>query len=397
MSTLLFIFYTAFEGYMHNFHKITLFGLFFLIILLIPVLSDSLSYDMASGTLSDFSLSSADDESSPSYYLTSGEVWSQSGYIGRIIYTGPPTTLTISNNGPEAKGGYGRFYFTRLKTNGQRLLNRWREFFLVLRAKGYTHGNSQHDFSGHNSVIEYDGDSITIAYGAGPEQVAVGEEGYNTARGLGIYNGSNGYMYRYPYRTIWVDLTLVRTTRVSSLNTGYYESQLRLATTGNAHELLQLSGRYGTWAYGETPSFFFSLQKTIEEEFPFELLQATSSPSNSLEVGTCTYHSEDFAAEIRFASNAEGTDDTFMLTNSVGDSIPYSLAFDATKPNLAVQAVSASSVFSTQYATIYSPIGGASSSMEVLEGSVRMYLQGAYDPPSGLYSSTIYCFVTQVD
>jgi len=160
-------------------------------------------------------------------------VWSKSGFIGRLLYLGEPCTFTFSNIGPVASyTSNNRFYFT-LNNDGTPNTGVWREFFLVTRAKGITHGGSQHDFSSINSVIANNSGSFILNVGAGTELASVGEVGYDTNRNSGVYTGTNAFRYKYPYSAIWIDVTLIRTTSARSSTTrGYYESHIQITTGG---------------------------------------------------------------------------------------------------------------------------------------------------------------------
>ena len=100
-----------------------------------------------------------------------GEYWQRDGYVGRYIFQGPPTTITVNNIGPNANhtGCNPRFYYTRVKrqaSNGVSNPNYWREFFLVIRIKGKRHGGSSNDFTNENFIIEYPGEDFSTQVGA---------------------------------------------------------------------------------------------------------------------------------------------------------------------------------------------------------------------------------------
>ncbi|NLZ77654.1 MAG: hypothetical protein GX911_06770 [Spirochaetales bacterium] len=317
-------------------------------------------------------------------------MWKKSGFVGRVVYTGPATTLSFTNTGPTATGtGNNRFYFTSLSSTAH-----WSEFFLVLRAKGLRHSGDQHDFSGINTVAEHPGETITISYGAGSEEVAVGEEGYDNTGDKDTYDGSNGYKYRYPYRYIWVDVTLIRP-RITShswwnLNTGYYESEITVTALSLTSHLLRLSGIYWTASGNPPPFYSFGVTKTIADPFPFSELEGRTTPSQALKVGVVEYTSSATAANIHFAANAEGTSDPFSF-HCEDSSFPYSLAFDSGEN---IVEVTPGQTFATEIEEIQSPIDSTTSNMHVLEGDLKVYLPDQVRPASGEYSSTIYCFVT---
>ena len=361
----------------------------------IPVFSNALTYDIATGTLTGFSLGVTDNPDNPSDYQNHQEVWNTSGFLGRLIYTGEPTQLTFSNGGPSTGGN--RFYFTYIKSNGESDTSRYKEFFIVTRTKGLRHGSSgeQHDFSEANVVIDEEGETLTVPYGAGDETVQVGESGYNAQGESGEFDGSNGYQYLYPYRYIWIDLTIIRTSNYQKLKwSNTYESLLWIHSSEDASLLLTLSGSYGL-AWGDRPpTYAFSIEKTVEDGFPFSWLQQTSTIYNALEIAKLVYHAEASAASIRFASDAGGNQAQFYFRNQYGDVFPFSLAFDASKPNQTVVPITENQEFHTDELNVVSPIDGNSSSqMHVLEGGVLDYLPIYQDPPTGLYTSTVYVFI----
>lgn len=377
--------------------KIILTALFTVILGVFPVHSDSLTYDIATGTLAGFDVNANDSPSTPGAFANGTEVWNTHSFVGRIVYTGPPTTLSFANSGPTATNTtYNRFYFTRILNTGQSDPGRWREFFLVLRAKGMRHSGAQHDFSMINTVVEHPGQAIAIPHGAGAEEVAAGQTGYNASGGQGVYDGSNGYKYLHPYRHVWVDVTLIRTSGRRRLNSGFYESEITVTAESGTSHILRLSGRYG-WTWGDPPPFYsFGVTRTVDHPFPFDDLEGRTTPAQAMTVGRCAYSSEDCAATIRFAADPGGASDVFLFQGD-GLSFRYYLAFDATKPDRAVEPISLASEFATESLTVYSPIDSSSHELHVLEGDIRMFLPVQVNPAEGIYSSTIYCFVTPVD
>jgi len=377
---------------MKSCEKILLLVLFSLLLSMFSLYADCLSYDMATGTLNGFDVYERDNPRNPNQYKNSTEVWEKSGFVGRVVYTGPPTTLSFTNTGPIATGtGNNRFYFTSLSSTAH-----WSEFFLVLRAKGLRHSGNQHDFSGINTVVEHPGETITIPYGGGSEEVAVGEEGYNDDGAKDVYDGSNGYKYKYPYRYIWVDVTLIRPRIIShnwlNLNTGYYESEITVTAQSLTSHILRLSGIHRSASGNPPPFYSFSVTKTIDDPFPFSELDGRTTPAQALTVGVSVYSSDNCAANISFAANADGTSDLFYFHGD-GLSFRYYLAFDATKPNLPVSPVNLLSVFATEILSVLSPIDLIPRNMHVLEGDLKIYIPVQVHPADGVYTSTIYCFV----
>jgi hypothetical protein len=134
--------------------------IFILLLLLLsaslPLAAASLTYDPARGKLSGFRVSRNDNLlygacKQKDYHGMDRNVWDNTkGYVGRLLYTGAPTTFTFSNIGAAPSGSSNRFYFTQKDGSGHS-----REFFLVIRAKGLFHeGTNQDDFSKRNYVIE---------------------------------------------------------------------------------------------------------------------------------------------------------------------------------------------------------------------------------------------------
>lgn len=386
---------------MRIYQKIWVFCLIFMISSTFSLLGNAITYDIATGTLTDFAINYNDNPEDPSAYMNGTPVWDHPGFLGRLIYTGEPTQLTVFNHGPTTGGS--RFYFTGTDWSAQSNTSYYREFFLVARAKGLRHGPSrtQHDFSQSNTVITGPGQVIDIPYGAGDALVTVGQWGYNTQGQYGQYTGNNGYQYRYPYSHIWIDLTIIRT-RTANRNRWitYYESALCIQSDEEASVLLTLSGEDSRgWGWGQMlDSFSFSIEKTVEDGFPFSWLQQTSTMYNALEIAKVIYRAEDSAASIRFASDAVGYQSQFFFRNQYGDVFPFSLAFDASKPNRTVVPITSSQTFETAVQSVTSPIDGNSThQLHVLEGGVKAYLPSYQNPPMGLYSSTVYVFVEPVE
>ncbi|HOE89673.1 MAG: hypothetical protein BWY50_01628 [Spirochaetes bacterium ADurb.Bin315] len=360
--------------------------------------SASLSYDPVTGKLIGFDVGVTDSPSNPTAYDgKQNEVWEKPGFIGRVAYTGPPTTLTFTNTGPVATGTQeNRFYFTHLSNQGS-----WKEFFLVVRSKGITHSGTRIDYSEVNKVVEHPLDTITMPYGAGFEEVESGEEGYNIFGTKGTYNGFNGYKYKYPYKYVWMDVTLIRTSNsLSLIPDSFYESNITVTATNGASLTLVLSGEYGD-PTGYSPSFYsFGVTKTVTDPFPISDLTGRKTPSQALKVGVVTYTSDNTAANIRFAANAAGTSEVFLFTNENNNNIRfrYYLAFQATKPNRPLETVTPAKQFPTAVQTVYSPIDYPyrTYTWNYLEGDLKIYLPDQVNPASGIYTSTVYCFVTPV-
>lgn len=85
--------------------------------------------------------------------------------------------------------------------------------------------------------------------GVGDETVQVGESGYNAQGQSGVFDGSNGYEYLYPYRYIWIDLTIIRTSNYQKLKrSDTYESLLWIQSN---EERLRFCSRSGQRTAGD--------------------------------------------------------------------------------------------------------------------------------------------------
>ncbi|NLZ77653.1 MAG: hypothetical protein GX911_06765 [Spirochaetales bacterium] len=355
--------------------------------------SASLSYDPVTGKLIDFNIDEPDDPNYPGGYDNkTAEAWEKSGFIGRVAYTGPPATFTFTNTGPKPDASTG-FYFTRLSNTSS-----WKEYFLVVRSKGITHSGNRIDLYGKNKVVVTSGDSITIDAGAGFEQVENGQFGYRADGSSGTYNGSNGYIYKYRYKYVWMDVTLIRTANSSSLvENSFYESEITVAAGGTSLTLL-LNGYYGE-PEGTTPGFYsFGVKKTVDDPFPISNLIGRTTPAQGLKVGTVTYSSDNTAANIHFAADSNGTSDDFYFRHEDDTNLkfPYHLVFQATKPIRSLEQVTHDSLFPTESQTVPSPIDYPyrTYTWNYLEGELKIYLPEQINTASGIYTSTVYCFVT---
>lgn len=359
-----------------------------------------LTYDMASGKITGFDLTKADNPSSStsSTYTGSTEAWEREGFVGRLNYRGEPTTLTFSNTGDVAIGtgaSNTRFSFTYF-TDGVTRLNRWREFFIVARVKGLYHNGNQHDYVGKNVVVVNNPSNITIGQGAGPETVTSGQ-GYSIA-GAGPSNANSTYKYKYKYQYIWVDVTLIRTGQTSStFDKGYYVTQITASTTTGASYTMDLVGQNKPSGSQEEPSpFYFGVESLVSNPFPYDNLFSKNSINNTLLVGKLKYFSILDSAYVRFASNPEGTAVAFKLTSPGVNPVSYYVVFDPTTPNTsASKIISSSNSFDSAYVSIVSPIDGTSTPANVLEGNLLLYVDPDIHPMAGQYSSIIYCILTQ--
>lgn len=367
-----------------------------LLSILAPIGSASLTYDMATGNQSGFDVNTSEADTNPTNYPGKGEVWTYPGFVGRLNYLGEPTTFTFTNTGPQrTTNPKSMFYFTFQTTPDTSI---YREFFLVGRAKGLYHNGNQHDFNNSNFTITTSGAQFVLTKGAGTETAEVGQIGYNTSGGSGTYNGSNAYSFKYPYKLIWLDITLIRTTNKNATTTrGYYESTITVNTASGVNTTLQLFAEYNPRTSQATPwNYYFGVENLLPASFPFSQLLAKNTVANSLIVGNLKYYSTDDTAKVSFASNTAGNQTDFRLTSTTGsDWFAYTLVFDPTLPNTAATAItSATTYFPATQTSVASPVGGSNTGY-FMEGEVRIYVNANLFPLSGLYSSYIYCFLTK--
>ncbi|MGE4584944.1 MAG: hypothetical protein AB7C91_09850 [Sphaerochaeta sp.] len=362
------------------------------------VFGGSLTYDRASGNLDGFAVNTSDYPSIPSQYAVSQEYWQNSGFIGRLVYEGEPTNVTISNIGPiPTNASNNRFYFT-LNNTGTPNAGSWREFFLIARPKGLTHGGASIAYTAVNSVIANNNDTFLIPEGAGEETVEPGEIGYDTQAREGMYDGLNGYRYKYPYRYIWVDLTLIRTTVSRNIQKGYYESHFSLTTTTGMQYIFHLAGENNPRNYHIEPeAFYFGIEETYQKAFPYSLLQDRNTINDALQVAIIKYTSHIDQAQIAIASDAAGINTNFSFNSPQGLSFPFKVVFDATTPNLSPMELHAgSNSFTTSSTSETSPIGGSYTAYR-LEGAVKLFVSPDTYPGEGTYSATIYVLITRID
>lgn len=360
--------------------------------------SAELTYDMATGKISGFDLTNADSPETTSSYTGAPEVWTKPGYVGRLNYRGEPTVLTFSNTGDTATGtSNNRFYFT-YNTSSTIKLAQWREFFLVTRVKGLYHNGGQHDFVGTNTVIGTNGGTVSITQGAGPEQVASGLSGYNSSGIAGTNNANNDFMYKYKYKFIWVDVTVILTSANKTLNSGYYITQIGISgTTGADYTMILIGERNPSNQQVAASAFYFGIESIVSNPFPYADLFSKNTLGDSLLVGKLRYFSVEKSANVRFASNSGGTLSTYTLQATGLNPVTYNLVFDPTIPNAAASQITSSNTkFNSTYQATISPIDNSSTSGNILEGEIRIFVPINTHPMSGTYTSIIYCILTQV-
>lgn len=371
----------------------------------VPILSNSLTWDSGRGVgeLENLNMASADTNTSTSYYST-GEHYGLPGFLGRFVYQGTAgNTLSFVNSGPVATGGSASpnsFYFT--KTNDT---SRWRKVFFVATAKGLTHGESGLRIL-PNVIIDSNGDTLTLPAGAGTEQVDPFAAGYSGGYDAnGVLGSGPSFIYLYPYRLIWIDITVIRTGTTSgnlgnTASRGGYVSQLLIQGSGLSMGLT-LAG-YIQNTGSQPDSYAFELERVCPDIIPFDELVIKNSYLDSYKVGNVRFYSVDTPASVYFASDAAGTATDFRFVSPRG-SFAYYVLYDAITP--AANAVSVSSVASrfsstSSPVTFTSPLYSNETELRyILNGEVRIFVFSDLQNlplPADSYSSKIYVFlVTQ--
>lgn len=381
--------------------------IFLLLLMLLPSLSleaASLIYDQATGNLTGFDMNHYDTIFLPSSYT--GKIWpnnnenyNHAGYIGRLLYTGEPTTFTFCKIGDKSGVGSGavttRFYFTHMES-----CSYWREYFLVLRAKGLRHDGKHIDIYEQNYVIVNDNDKFILTEGAGDELVANGQTGYNSSGKSGTYNGSNEYKYRYKYSYIWIDTTKIhRAVVIAYKKDGYFESHFAVSTSNGLNLTFDLQGYYGNITGIPEPFVcIFDVDKYHTSPIPYSQIRRLNSLSNALPIASITYQSKNREALVTIASDPTGSFAEFYFKSSLGETSPFNLAFKSTLPQgNPVPITTLEHSFSSSLQSKPSPIGDDITT-QVLEGEIQIYIDSNTAIPSaGHYSSTIYVLVAPTD
>lgn len=332
-------------------------------------------------------------------------------YVGRVLYVGEPgVPLTITNMGPFPTSGKGydvkRFYWTQMAVGS----TDWTEFFIVLRPKGYTHNEKQDDYLRKNTVIQESGNSMILDRGAGPstELVAIGEQGFDGDGNGGIYNGTNGYKYKYQYKAIFIDVTLIppnnnnwtRGVIIKNPQYGNYEANLKFSVPGD-NLSFALQGKHGTeHDPPPNPACQFDIDSYYSDPVPYEVLRNNHySVATALEIAALTYASPSCQAVVTLASNAAGTETNFVFkSETTSETIPHRLVYDCTTGregdcNGPIVVTNNRKSFYTYHDPIGppSPIEGTLGPGNYLEANLRLYLDPtSHYPSAGEYTSTIY-------
>ncbi len=339
------------------------------------------------------------------------QAWNFEGsrfYLGRVLFLGEPgTPLTVTNLGPLPSSGKGynvnKFYWTQIVPD----TTDWTEYYIVLRPKGFTHGDEQQDYLKKNIVIEETGSSITLERGAGPstELVANGEQGFNDKGEAGIFNGSNGFKYKYQYKVIFIDVALHpignnNWTRGLLPQYGYYESNLKFSVPGDALSFSLQGERSPRHDPPSNPACQFDIDSYYSTPVPYDILRNHHySVSTALEIGALTYSSPSCQAVVTLASNAAGTETNFAFkSETTNEIIPHRLVYHCStgregECNDPIVVTSNRKSFYTFHDTIGppAPIGGTLGEGHYLEAKLKIYLDPtSHYPTSGEYTSTIY-------
>ncbi len=330
-------------------------------------------------------------------------------YVGRILFLGEPgTSMTITNLGPLPTSGkdydVNKFYWTQMTGGG----SDWTEYYIVLRPKGFTHEETQDDYLNKNTVIQETGGSITLERGAGPstELVAVGEQGFDGKGDGGTYNGSNGFKYKYQYKAIFIDVTIIppnnrNWTRLGTRpQYGFYESNLNFTVPGDSLSLA-LQAEEGS---GNDPppniACQFDVDSYYSDPVPYETLRNHHySVATALEIGALSYASPTCQAAVTLASNAAGTEANFAFKCETShETIPHRLVYHCTTGREGE--CDGPIVVTNNRKSFYtfhdptgppSPIEGTLGPGNYLEAKLKLYLDPTSEYPcSGKYTSTIY-------
>ncbi len=378
------------------------------------ILANSLLFEIVTGSLTGLELDANHSSSNPEvnpYQIqnyTYGEYWSTDGFLGRYVYRGDPIDLTVTTLHPSpSTWNNGRFYYFHINSSGTNDLNSWKEYVLLFRIKGQLHTGGTSDFTGANIIIESPGEQIHIPVGAGDETVQTGEAGYDAQGNAGIFDGSNGFFYRYPYAYLWIDVTVLRTTQEYNISRrrvrGYYDSSVHIVGNGIDKNLV-IEGYVRTGSNTMNPdTYSFGMQRIAPEMIPFTDLMGKSTLTNSYLAGHVSYNSSETSGSVGFYADSSGTSTDFTFTSTVSGvpvSIPYFVLFDPIICGNTISPVLVSSMnntFTTDYRTVYSPVDGQQSVDHVLTGDIRLIVHPgitATSFPAASYSSTIYAVFT---
>ena len=380
-----------------------------------PLSANRLMFETSTGTLTDFNLSESSTGTNPivsTYnipnYGGSSEYWSYDGFVGRLIYQGEPNTITIENVGPVASSTPTptRFYYTKVVyPNRSSDPSKWREVFFVARVKGKKHDNGSVDIYSNNFVLDNPGDTFTVS-GAGEELSTPGNIAYTASGNSGTYNVTTGYIYKYPYKYLWIDFTALRTANAtksfSRRAKGYFESIIQLKGEG-IHQVISLQGYNSPNYYDENPhAYSFSIERLAPDSIPFSQLITHTTYQDSYLVGHVRFHSTDVTGTVGFYADSSGTSTDFLFSATVGGAqiaFPYNVVFDPVfcgNSNVPSTISSSNNAFTSEYTTVNSVIDSQSSTENALTGDIRIFVANGLTNTSfraANYTSTIYAIV----
>ncbi len=398
--------------------------------LISPLFANRLMYETSTGTVYDFDIDvPSDNERNPivapgdiASYGGTAEYFDYDGFVGRLLYEGEPGTIAVSSVGAVATGTPSprRFYYTGIESGGA-VPGIWREVFFVARVKARRHDNTLYNHNNDkNFVIEKPGDTFTVP-GAGPELANPGEIAFNIVGNQGTYNIATGYIYKYQYKHVWIDFTVIRTSNdrgfswwekffFSKTERKYYQLQLKLSGISGVDQLLSLEARYNPRSNDFDPgSFVVSLERTAPDLIPFQDLITKNSLNNTYKVGTIRLNANDrssgsqtpFSVGFYADAAASSLNFNFSRVGGTGPSIPYHVAFNpiiSGNTTTITKVTSANNSFETRGNVTVAPIiGGPSYTEHVLLGDIHIYVDTGltYSTyPISTYSSTIYAIVS---
>lgn len=376
---------------------------YILLIILICTLSlhaADLSFDMATGKVQGFDLSQVDSTTNipPS-------IWNAYGYVGRIVYNGPATTLTFTQTPPIAIGTPNppKFYFSYLLAGGAFQREVWSEFTIAGKLRGTKHSspNVHIDITTQPSFVDVNGGSISIL-SAGSEREDGGFNRDGTPYPGGWWARKSDYPYKYQYSSIWVDLIILRRNQAhqDSIPNGFYETHFSISTGSNAGGLVIPMTLYGEKTTGTIQNFVFRVESVVSSPFPYQGLITKNSTNNTLKVGEVSFLYDTLSflpnpPTIKLASNSGGTASNFTLTSPGVPPIPFGVVFDSVLPATGRTHVNSGNItFSSNRTQQISPIDDRISYSYALDGDVHIFVPTDTMPLSGIYSSIIYCILS---
>ncbi|NCB01754.1 MAG: hypothetical protein EOM67_06255 [Spirochaetia bacterium] len=362
--------------------------------------SASLIWDPAgtNGLLHGLNIRVSDSKTNPSSYNKDYTHYNLDGFLGRFTYQGEQdVVLTFIAEYPMPSNSTQAQYFNFTKVDDS---ERYRRIFFVTTVKGERHnGNEGPILITDNVKIISSGDTLTIPQGAGSELLESPSSPTNLGYNLNSDQGFGPtYIYKYPYKYVWIDITVIRDTE-NNINNNSYNGSYTHAFSINGEGIssqVNLSGYRTSQSNGI--SYFLTVERTCPEFIPFSALVGYTTIQNTYPVGLLRYQSAINDATVSFYSNSNGTGTDFKFINSQGRTIDYYVVFKSQVPNITnpIKIDSTHNSFSTTNITFTSPTYGENASQKSLQGDVSIYLPSGLIPSSfipGAYSSIIYVFV----